>query len=233
MTAFPPQPPADLDDPRAIADNDWAAFRTLDHMNTHWRRPGWTNGRRSYHWLLTFEEADELRDHVRRCQDMLSFDSLDPVRPETVHVTLGRVAFTDEVRRRDALAAADLAAPLLERVLPFTLQVGPPAGSQGAVRFSVSPWRPVLAVHELLATATRTVLGDRCVMATAELRPHISIAYANANLPTRSLVPALTAARALIGPRIRIDAVSLVELMRVDRSYRYERLRRVPLGGSP
>ncbi|MBK3564144.1 2'-5' RNA ligase family protein [Streptomyces sp. MBT62] len=56
--AFPTSPPPDLDDPRVIAERDWAAFGAVSEMRDHWQRPGSSANTRAYYWLL--EIADPL-----------------------------------------------------------------------------------------------------------------------------------------------------------------------------
>lgn len=229
-TPFPRDRPSDLDDPDRIAEHDWAAFRALDHVETHWQRPGWTVGRRSYHWMLTFEGHERFARHVARCQDLVPAGGFDPVAAPAVHLTLGRIGFTDEVSELELDAVRRATTP--GGPSGFDLQIGPLTASRGAVRFSVAPWTPLLAVHEFLTAATAEVLGHRCVMATEAFRPHISIAYANARAEVDDVAAALARGRRLRGPRVRVDAVSLVVLERLHREYRMSLLGRVPLAGS-
>jgi len=229
VSAFPPALPADVDDLSSIWANDWAAFRALNGMDTHWQRPGWTPGRRSYHWMLTFEDAQDVQSHVTACQRGLPADGLDLVEPAAVHLTLGRVGFTDELPLNSALAAAAAARQHTDGLAEFGLRIGPVSGSRGAVRFSVAPWSSLLRLHAALFSATRGVLGEACVMDTATFRPHISIAYARQPVPIETMIRALEPLRSRPGPSLVIDQVSLVRLERVDRSYTFCPIERIDL----
>ncbi|MCY7341511.1 MAG: hypothetical protein LH603_06590, partial [Pseudonocardia sp.] len=136
VSAFPPALPADVDDLSSIWANDWAAFRALNGMDTHWQRPGWTPGRRSYHWMLTFEDAQDVQSHVTACQRGLPADGLDLVEPAAVHLTLGRVGFTDELPLNSALAAAAAARQHTDGLAEFGLRIGPVSGARSG---SASP----------------------------------------------------------------------------------------------
>lgn len=233
MTAFPAQPPPQLNDAKIIQNHDWQAYRELDQMENHWNRPGWTDGRRSYHWMLTFSEAENVCQLAKHCQVQLEHPGLDVVPLDTLHVTIGRLGFTDELLRREADAIADVAKPLCERVAPISLTIGPLAGSKGAIRFSLSPWSELTQLHRQLAAATRTIRGAACPMKTSDFRPHLSIAYANRTIPLASLLPRMEALRSLPTETATISAVQLVELQRVGRAYRYDILHQLCSGQVP
>ena len=232
MTAFPPELPPDLDDLDVIAGHDWSAFLALRHVDTHWQRPGWTPGRSSYHWMVTFTGCDAVHEHVAHSQRAVP-TAYDRVEVESVHLTLGRVAFTDEVPEATALQAAQTAQRARPRPTAFEIRFGPLTGSRGAIRFSVGPWTPLLAVHTFLASVTREVLDGRCVMDTHQFRPHVSIAYAHSRIPVTDVAAGLREWRAVSGPTVQVTAVELVRLERVDRSYRHHTLERVPLLDAP
>src|SRR6266542_2649390 len=123
--AFPPEWPRSLDDPTAIRDNDWEAFRRVETMIDHWDRPGWSARRRSYHWLLTFAGNDALGALVGRCQDAIAHLCLDLVPANSIHLTMGRLAFTDEISARQADGAAGAARELCAGLSPFDLAFRP------------------------------------------------------------------------------------------------------------
>jgi 2'-5' RNA ligase len=222
MTVFPPEPPTHLDQPAIISAHDWQAFRNLTHMENHWQRDGWTPGRRSYHWMLSFHDAEEIQRLAERCQAQLPPSGLDLVPLDALHVTLERIAFTDEIPKKTALAIADVARPRCQSLVPLMLTIGPLAGSQGAIRFSVAPWSLLLDLHRELAVATQAVIGDQCIMDTSQFRPHLSIAYANTEVPIASLVPVLERLRELQPVTTVVPSVALVELRREGRKYVYE-----------
>lgn len=221
--------PADLDNHTVIQEHDWKAFRGLTGMENHWQRPGWTPGRRSYHWLIVFLKASALQRLVSQCQARLEWSSLDPVPLDSLHITMGRVAFTDDMTREAAHSIAATAEQLCRTLAPFNLTVGPLTASRGAVRFSVSPWTPLLELHGVLTEATRGVYGEQTTMDTATFRPHLSIAYANGDVPMPALVPTIEALREMPVTTVNVTSVALAEMRREEQAYRYEEIARIAL----
>jgi 2'-5' RNA ligase len=224
--------PDDLDDPAVIRAHDWQAFRALTRTTNHWNRPGWTDGRRSYHWLVDCSPFEPLRQLAAQCQAPFDDSVFDLAPHDSLHLTLGRVGFTDEITRDTALMVANEATPGCAALSPFRLEVGPLAGSPGALRFTVTPWTPLLAVYDQLAAATRAVLGARAVMDRRSFRPHLSIAYANTDGPVTALLPVAERLRELPAVAIIVESVMLVELRREGRTYRYDRIGELLLEGA-
>ncbi|MEX5710656.1 2'-5' RNA ligase family protein [Parafrankia sp. FMc6] len=210
--------------------DDWHRFTSLDRLDNHWDRPGWTPGRRSYHWMLTFENATELHTLADRCQQRLRLPVLDPVPPDGLHLTLRRLAFTDQIGRADVDRAVEQTCVRLAGVEPFSLAVGPLAGSSGAVRFSVLPWAPVVAVRDGLIEAITAVLGPAAVVVKPNgFRPHVGIAYCNSRTDAHPIISAVRELRELPPVRVTVGAVALVELRREERAYRWDTSARVRL----
>ncbi|WP_436499616.1 2'-5' RNA ligase family protein [Actinokineospora sp. HUAS TT18] len=229
MTAFPADLPADLDDAEIIRAHDWQAFQNAGQMNNHWDRPGWLPGRRSYHWMLTFPDADEIQQLAKQCQTALDRPAFDLVPLDALHLTLGRVAFTDEIEPAAVTKIVDIARERCEGLQAFHLDVGPLAGSRGALRFTVSPWTQVLQLHEALSLATRGALDAPTLMDTSYFRPHLSIAYANTTVPIADALLLVTPLRAVPIVSTVVGKATLVELRREDGCYRYESLAEVSL----
>ncbi|MFB7084834.1 2'-5' RNA ligase family protein [Streptomyces sp. NPDC056296] len=224
--AFPARPPADLSDPAVIAVHDQTAFDSVETMVDHWDRPGWTAQTRAYYWMLTFPDSPALADLARRCQQYLAPLGLDPVPDDRLHVTLTRFASaaTLPLSRLDDVISA--AAPLLPAA--FRLRAVPLAGSRGAVRLTVAPWGPVLALHAALS-GSMALLGLAPRKPTELFRPHLSLAYNNRPRPAVPVVEAVTALRDLPSVDLRVQDVQLVELRREERAYRWDVIRSVPL----
>ncbi|WP_434447638.1 2'-5' RNA ligase family protein [Lentzea sp. E54] len=200
-------------------------------MQNHWDRPGWSQGRRTYHWMLSFHDDQAVQDLADRCQTELIRPDFDPVPHDALHLTVGRVAFTDETTRATVDRLVEIAKLKCKPLAPFALDVGPLAGSRGALRFTVAPWLPLLELHRTLAEATQDVLGDADRMHTKDFRPHLSIAYCNQTVPVPDLLPLVSRLRALRPAATSVEAVSLVELRRDGRAYRYDELARLDLAG--
>lgn len=225
-SAFPSEPPVDLDDLAGIAAHDWTAFSALPEMTDHWARPGWSDGARAYYWMLTFPRRSELTALALHCQEALAPLGLDPVPADGLHITLARVGTRDVVThgRLDSLART------AARVLPatFTLRAVPLAGSRGAVRFSVGPWNPLVGLHAMLLHAGQSE-GIVPRKPTALFRPHLSIAYNNRLCSAEPIVDIVASLRSLPAVELAIAEVQLVELRRDRAAYRWEVLESLPL----
>ncbi|WP_239336230.1 2'-5' RNA ligase family protein [Frankia sp. CiP3] len=208
---------------------DWHRFARLDTLTTHWNRPGWTPGRRAYHWVLTFEGAAELHELATRCQDRLQLPGLDRVSPDELRLTLARLAFGDEIddigdiNRAVAEARRSLAA-----IEPFTLIVGPATGSPDSIGLAVVPWEPLLALNDhLLDAGARTV---KAMGEPDEFHPYINIAYVGETIDARPVVETVAALRELPRIRVVVHSVALVELRRESHAYEWDTVARLPLG---
>ncbi|MCP2243331.1 2'-5' RNA ligase superfamily protein [Lentzea aerocolonigenes] len=228
---FPLDLPADLENAEVLRAHDWQAFSQVDFMQNHWDRPGWVEGRRSYHWMLSFHEDLVVQDLASRCQAELVRPDFDPVPLDALHLTIGRVAFADETAQDTVDRLVEIAKVKCKKLAPFGLEVGPLAGSRGAIRFTVAPWLPLLELHRTLAEATADVFDDMDRMQTPNFRPHVSIAYCNQTVPVSSLLPLVGRLRALSPVSTSVVAASLVELRREERAYRYEEMARLDLAG--
>ncbi|WP_107068974.1 2'-5' RNA ligase family protein [Streptomyces sp. 150FB] len=225
--SFPVQPPADLNDPAMLVAHDQAAFDAVESMVDHWARPGWTPQTRVYYWMLTFPDHPELAALARQCQRDLAPLGLDPVPDNGLHITLARIGspITLSPNSLDDLIGA--ATPLLPPA--FRLQAVPLAGSRGAVRLSVAPWVPVVALHAALSDAM-DASGLPPRKATAGFRPHLSVAYNNRPRPAAPVIETVTALRGCSPVELPIQEVQLVELRREGRVYRWDVVKSLPLG---
>jgi len=219
---FPEHFPQSLSDPAVIAAHDWSAFCDLDVLTDHWDRPGWTPSRRSYHWFITLGNQPALIDLAQRCQQALAAFELDPVAPESLHLTLCRVGFTDEVTEEEARSVAGAARRRVGTPGPLRLTVGPLTGSPGAVRFSVSPWEPLKELHDRLIETRGAVLASPACI--GGFRPHVGIAYSNRTMPASPVRAVIEPLRRLSPVQVTARAAHLVLLRREDHAYRWERL---------
>lgn len=206
---------------------DWRRFSSLSRMTNHWERPGWTDDRQAYYWYLTFD-SNELRQLAATCQQDLALPYLDPVPPLGLHMTLPKIAWADEVSLDEVQRVAEAASAGCSATRRFTLSVGPLSGSSGAVRFSVSPWDRVIALHRHLRGATASVLGR--AGREDEFRPHIGIAYCNSAVPAGPLIERVAALRTLPTVTVGVERVDLVLIRREARTYAWATVESLPLG---
>ncbi|MFI6803777.1 2'-5' RNA ligase family protein [Streptomyces luteogriseus] len=224
--SFPVAPPGDLNDASTIVANDWAAFAGIERMTSHWDRPGWAPGQSTYYWMLTFPDESELTAEASYCQRQLACPALDLVPSDGLHVTGVKIGSTDMVR---AHQIDDLARRARSEIgSSFTMSVHPLAGSRGAVRFSITPWTPLIRLHAALSAIGHAV-GVPGGTPTAAYRPHLGIAYNNRDRSAEPLIEQVSLLRGRPAITVRVGHVDLVELRRDGRVYRWDLLHRLPL----
>jgi len=200
-------------------------------MVNHWDRADWRPGRTGYYWYLTFDDdASALRTMAAACQRALhAHSAFDLVPLGDLHMTLGRVGFEDELSE-DVLAEAEQRAEAATAPLePFTMQVGPLAGSAGAISFSAAPYDRLNELRVTLDSATSAALGT--ATNNGSFRPHVGIAYCNSSLPLAPIIETVRSLRFLSPVPYRVARVSLVRLTRLDRAYRWTTQRVLMLDG--
>ncbi|MFJ4773988.1 2'-5' RNA ligase family protein [Streptomyces uncialis] len=223
--SFPADPPADPDDPAAILDNDWAAFTTLQQMTDHWHRPGWPPGHRTYYWMLLPHSA-QLTALTRHCQHHLAPFGLDLVPDDGLHITMAKAGDRAGTSRQQLEALMHTVSS--DPPSAFDLSAHPLTGSRGAVRYSLTPWSPLLRLHAALNGAARQhALPER--RPTTGFRPHLGIGYHNRRRSAQPLIDAVSELRALPSVPLRADRVELVELRREGPGYRWNVLHTVSL----
>ena len=99
-TDRPVMTPPDLTSPEIHSRDyycDWSRYRALDRLANHWDRPGWSPGRRSYHWVSAVRPVPlRAASPTAYCQAALQhIATLDMVPMSSLHITLQRVAFTE------------------------------------------------------------------------------------------------------------------------------------------
>ncbi|MDM4720151.1 2'-5' RNA ligase family protein [Micromonospora sp. WMMA1363] len=213
--------------------SDWDQYRQLDRLVDHWKRPGWGGGRRSYHWIIRFDDSPEVQRLAARCQARLGhLRTLDLAPVSSLHMTLQRVSFTDEITSAQALAVAAAANDRNAGLPPFAAIVGPLTGSADSVHFSVGPHRPFQLLRHAAAAATADVRGVAAVPAQpTNFDPHISIAYNHRPTAAKPVIEQVATVRSIPPVTVRIDAVSLVELRRDGHTYAWRQIAAVPLAG--
>lgn len=171
----------------AYVREDWDRFLSLTSLVDHWRRTGWTPGRRSFHWFLALDHCSELVAITAYCHKRLRrVPTLDLVPTDTLHVTVQRIAFAGEITLAELGVVADATRQRCVVMSELDLTIGPLSGSSGAVRFSVGPHEPVSRVRAVTREVIRDILGAGALAADdTTFTPHVSIAYNNNPAPAR------------------------------------------------
>jgi hypothetical protein len=155
----------------------------------HWTHlPEWWPGRRLWVFYLTYAGQRDLHAAVRDYQGALDgIDELDLVHESWLHTTIQGVTFADELGPDEIVQLEAEARAAIGRAHLPALTVSRPVLDNDAVSMPVDPVDPVLAVRaELRACVTRTLGADKLYQLPQPrggFRPHISIAYVNADVP--------------------------------------------------
>jgi 2'-5' RNA ligase len=201
-----------VDEQCSRIDEDWTLFSGLTSMVNHWDRPGWLPGRRSYYWYLTFDSANLY---------------LDPVPLDGLHLTLAKAGWADELTEDEVERVVRRATQEVAPAPSFHLEVGPLAGSSGAVRFSVTPWHRLEWLYTTLDQARHTgAIGPH---SENTFRPHTGIAYCNTPVDAAELITTVRTLRTLPPVRTRVKEVQLVMLERQGRTYSWSVRHAIPL----
>lgn len=226
--SFPRMAPRSLVDPDAIRANDWREYKSLTQLEDHWRLKAWKPGYAAYYWYLTFSE-DALVALVRECQQRLDPTHLNMVPLDGLHVTLVKVGAAEGVAASVVPQFVAAAEERLIGVAPFSLSVGPLAGSPSAVRFSVTPWDKLVELHGRLRESVVSVGPTTAPKPTSQFRPHLGIAYNNQRRDAGPVVKMVAALRNIPHVSVSVDRVKLVRLWRTDHEYRWEECVVIPL----
>lgn len=208
----------------------WEAYQRLPNLREHWYwRPGWRPGRSFYTWHLTFDGQQALFDLVHRVQAGLDLPGLDPVPMEGLHLTMQGVGFTDEVGTGDLAAIVDAARARCADLSPFALTLGPVDPDAEGIGLLVSPWAAVERVRAAVRDAIGSVWAE-VPEAADGFRPHVTVAYSGASVPTDPIRERLAVLRDVPPVVAPIGEVQLIALNRDDRVYRWDVVASLLLG---
>ncbi|MFC3499842.1 2'-5' RNA ligase family protein [Micromonospora krabiensis] len=209
----------------------WAAYQDLPELTEHWYwRPGWRDGREFYTWHLTFEHQPDLHDLTTQLQRQLALPGLDLVPLDGLHLTMQGLGFTDEVTDDDVAAIVAEAQRRCADMPPLELSLGPVDPDAEGIGLLVRPWDRVEALRATIRGAIATVWTSVPEPADG-FRPHVTLAYSGAPVPTEPIRAQLAELRHLPVAPVRISEVPLIALRREDRIYRWTTVAVVRLGG--
>lgn len=202
-------------------------FRSIQRLHNHWSRPA---GRQAYYWYLTFEHSPQLHSLIVECQKAIAFPYYDLTPLRDLHMTLDRVAFTDDVTEDEIASIEVVAKQATRRISPFNITIGALGGTAGAIGFTAFPARPIRELRDTFRTATLSVRPDAPVR-KSEFHPHVTIAYANSDVPAAEAISAVEKVNsAHVDVTVREGV--LVLLKRHQHSYSWQAVSRIPLADS-
>ncbi|MFY1652151.1 2'-5' RNA ligase family protein [Solwaraspora sp. WMMB762] len=180
--------------------------------------------------MVMLGHVPALADLATRCQEQLrDLPNIDLVPTTSLHITMQRLAFTDEVSPDVAAAVVNDVRRRCADLPAIPVEIGPLAGSPGAVRFSVGPPEPVSRLRDLIRESIAKVRGPTALPERASrFVPHVSIAYHNTPADARPLVQRVASLRRLSPVATVIRSIDLVELYRSGHRYIASKQAEVP-----
>jgi 2'-5' RNA ligase len=199
-------------------------------MADHWRpRPGRRPGRTRYHWHLLFHDQPEVRRAAAAAQGKLAgLSGLDLVPEQWLHLTTFAVGYADQVPEASLDIMAAAAAQMLAALAPIPVTLGRIVYHPEAVVLGVEPIGALRPVLDAVAAATRAAGCDGRT-STHPWLPHITVAYSHDTGPAAPIIAAL--GHWLPRTEITIRSASLVAQTQVGRSWQWQTVAEVELGG--
>ncbi len=196
-------------------------------LHSHWAARPWAPGETRLHWYLLPALEVPVRAAVADLQARLARPGLDLVPPEWLHATIRSLRPVPD-EHRDAMVDAVRAAVAATGIGPITATAAPLVVDE-AVVWALRGDAPEPDAIERLHTAVTTAVGPwRRTAADAPFRPHVTVAYAAADLDG----DALRTAMGIPDPvTVRFDALHLLEVRQDGGAYRWEPSARLPLPG--
>ncbi|MFJ3639270.1 2'-5' RNA ligase family protein [Streptomyces sp. NPDC090108] len=165
-------------------------------------------------------------DQIPQLQAAISHLPYDPIPDDGIHLTLGRIGDTETTSLR---AVHELLGAIRAGMsTAFDLTAIPITASRGAVRYSIAPWTPLLALHAHLAQATAGA-GLGLMKPTSHLRPHVGVAYSSRRCPAADVRTVLAPLRKLPPSTLHVTKVDLVMMRREADAYRWDTVEEAPL----
>lgn len=203
-------------------------FRQLRYLHNHWGR---SDTWRAYYWYLTFEKSDQVQSLAEQCQDAIRFPYYDLIPPDTLHMTLARIASVDGVSDDQLQAISTAAASACTRVAAFEISVGYLGGVAGGVGFDAHPVDQLQHLRDVLQEVTDIILPPPD-HDEAPLHPHVSIAYCNTDgVPAGKAIATVERLSTLPPARTLVAEATMVLLERQVRAYEWQAISRIPLAG--
>jgi 2'-5' RNA ligase len=198
---------------------------TGDGMASHWWwRPGWAAGKSFYTWHITFADGSPMAKFANGYRSVLQgFSTLDVLRTDQLHMTLQGIGFTDAVRDEDVSAIVEATRNQLARLSPPTIS----ETVQAAVQ-------PVSSVRELRLALRRGIAAvwDDVPETMDGFRPHVTLAYSNAESGSRREIEEAVRGADSIPARFEVSTLSLIRLNRDNTRYEWDELVTVPVGSA-
>lgn len=200
-------------------------------QNHWWWRPGWRQGRSFYAFHITFEDQPELHRLAQAHRAALAdFATVTLVPDRWLHMTMQGLGFTDEIPAAAVCAVVAEARRTLADIPAPEITFRDVVVADEAIALPAEPDGPVRDVRTAIREAIGAILGHDTVSEDPQrYRPHLSLAYINADGPALPYIHATAAVQAN-AVRLRLRHVDLIELNRDHRMYEWNTITRLSLG---
>jgi 2'-5' RNA ligase len=208
----------------------------LESVRNHWWwRPGWRVGRHLYACHLTLDDQPQLRELIGHYQGALAhLENLDLIPPGSLHLTMQRIGWADEVSPAEVEVLAERIADRLRDAPRPVVTCHQPAVWAEAVVFKALPAEPVYALRLAVYQAIETALGPRALPvappAPGQFVPHVSIAYVNADGPAQPVFDALSRVRQPPPVTVTFRVAPILAFHRDQQMYEWTSARPIPIG---
>jgi 2'-5' RNA ligase len=203
-----------------------------DRMSDHWWwRPGVRPGRRLLVWHI-LPVQPEVSDLVRQCQDKLAgLDGLDLVPADWLHMTTQIIGFDDEISAAETEAMVAGVIERFRRLPPVEAELGRLWLHSEAVMLGIRPPRALDQVRAAIREATLAAVRAHQLDDEPEWTPHVTVAYSNADHPSRPVIDALALRPEPV--RLQVAQVYLVAQERAGHLYHWRPRAVAQLGEDP
>ncbi|MEU5940349.1 2'-5' RNA ligase family protein [Micromonospora sp. NPDC047548] len=165
---------------------------------------------------------------------LAEFPTLDLIPAAWLHLTVQGIGFVDEVTDVEFSRLTDLVQRRLGALTPPTVTFHRPVVRPEAVYLPADPPEPVRSLRDVVRHAVAEVLGDdrvdQPVRPPGEYRPHVSLAYSNAEQDAEPIAKALSEVHAE-PVSLTLGHVDLLTFHRDRRMYEWTRAIPLPIGG--
>jgi len=207
----------------------------VESVRNHWYwRPGWRAGRHLYACHLTLDDQSQLRELIRHYQDALAhLGNLDLIPPGSLHLTMQRIGFADEVSPAELKAVAGQVTDRLRDAPRPVVTFCQPTVREEAVYFRALPAEPIYTLRLAVYQAIAAVLGPRALPVAPPGReqyvPHVSVAYVNRDGPAQPVFDALSRVdQPLVTVTFRVAPI--LTFHRDHQMYEWTRAVPIPIG---
>lgn len=190
----------------------------------------WPAGAEHYHWLILPDPELVRRQLASPYRELIRRPGLAPVQPRWSHITVQHFAPLGGLADGEMSKIADLVKDRCSRIGPFQAVVGPAQVRPGGIVCPVRSGQPLRQLWQATTGAGRNVTGIRYEVIPDPYDPHLTLAYAYADVDEEPLQSWLSSFRASPAT-VQVTRLSLVAQRHDHREITWRLLDQIPLSG--